>query len=173
MTFGKTRARAAGARSIAELLDVSHAVKDVMVLIPNLLDDRLTGYGTSEISVEILPRATIIGVGLEGACLVSEVAVALYMLWIFEPGQSWTCEFKHIPSVTGKHHEISKKHHEISQSQFSYPDWRCPRCKVPSTLLMSLLHVHALPWTWLVPTETLGKSGFTKVYFMSTSYPLT
>ena len=32
------------------------------------------------------------------------------------------------------------------------------RCciKVPSTLLMSLLHVHALPWTWLAPMETLG-----------------
>ncbi|CAL1133950.1 unnamed protein product, partial [Cladocopium goreaui] len=28
---------------------------------------RLTGYGTSEVSVELLPRATIIGVGLEGA----------------------------------------------------------------------------------------------------------
>jgi hypothetical protein len=52
------------------------------------------------------------------------------------------------------HHGFSAGTLNCNQTETELPD--AASCQVPSTLLMSLLHVRALPWTWLVPMETLG-----------------
>ena len=57
------------------------------MVFPNSELDRLTGYGTSEVSVELLPRATIIGVGLEGA----KHSIGPWLAYVDQRSWRWTC----------------------------------------------------------------------------------
>ena len=70
------------------------------MVFPNSELDRLTGYGTSEVSVELLPRATIIGVGLEGA----KHSIGPWLAYVDQRSWRWTCGSARY-SMCDQHHD--------------------------------------------------------------------